>query len=128
MKKFFSIIVLVLMTLMLVACDDASVASQNISRDADNFRVYRRVVFYNSFTNDYILVIEGYCNIVADTVDDQVEVTLKVAEDQYLKHYLGLSDNVTYVVEQLEAINVPVNHYVITYKPDVVLPYFEDES
>nr|DAR59609.1 MAG TPA: transmembrane cytochrome C oxidase subunit [Caudoviricetes sp.] len=109
----------------LSACSAADVASSNISQDSDNFRVHRRVVFVNGITDEYLLEIEGLCSI-KDSADDnskgQLEVTCKVGDDQYKKHFLGLSDNVTYVVEQLEPSTEDVYHYKVVFRPETILP------
>lgn len=107
-------------TAFLAGCDDARVASRNLSKAADNFEVSRRVVFYNGITNDYMLVVEGRCAIKDET--GQLEVTCKIGEDEYIKHFLGLSDNVTYFAEQLTGIDVSLYHHRITWKPQAILP------
>lgn len=114
---------LVVLGAMLAACsNDADVASQNLSTAADNFEIQRRVVFFNGITDKYLLEIEGLCSISADGADGQLEVTCKVGPQQYKKHFLGLSDNVSYFVEQLESANVSAYHYRVTFKPQEILP------
>ena len=103
-------------------CDDASIASHNLSKAADQFEVERRIVFYNGITDSYMLEIEGKCSIHADGYDAQLEVTCKVGEDAYKKHFLGLSDNVSYVVEQVKSRGVSVYHYRTVFKPQAILP------
>ena len=103
------------------ACDDdADVASENLSKAADNFEIVRRIVFYNGITGVYMLVIEGRCAIVDE--GHQLEVTCKLGRDAYKKHFLGLSDNVTYFAEQLDSANVSVDHYRVSFKPEAVIP------
>jgi hypothetical protein len=105
----------------LAACtDDADVVSENISKDADNFKVLRRIVFYNGITESYILELIGFCNIEED--GSQLEVTCKIDDDGYQKHFLGRSDNVTYFVEQLDTSDVSPDFYKVTFKPSVVVP------
>lgn len=105
------------------ACDDdASVASRNLSKDADNFKVPRRVVFYNGITDVYMLEIKGMCSIGSGTSAKSITVTCKVADGQFKKHVLGLSDNVTYFVEQLDAVNVSTSFYTVTFKPTTIIP------
>ncbi len=124
MKRLF--LLLALFASILISCqDDATVASHNLSREADMFRVDRRVVFYNGITNEYILVVEGKCSIKADTVDKQLELTCKTGENSYKKHFLGLSDNVTYFAEQLEPVSVNTYHYKVIFKPSVIIPDVE---
>lgn len=102
------------------SADDADVVSENISKAADNFEVNRRVVMLNGITDQYLLVIEGRCNI--DDDGNQLEVTCKEGPDAFKKHFLGLSDNVTYFVEQGEPIDVSEYHYRVTFKPQAILP------
>lgn len=107
----------------LAACvPDAEVASYNISKAADMFEINRRIVFYNGITDTYMLTLEGRCSIEADGADGQLEVTCKTGEDAYKKHFLGLSDNVTYFVEQLETADVSVYHYRVVFKPQTIIP------
>ena len=107
--------------LALAGCqDDATVASYNISKAADNFGIDRRIVFYNGINGEYMLTIEGRCSI--EEQGNQLEVTCKVAENAYKKHFLGLSDNVTYFAEQLETVDVSVYHHRNTFKPQQILP------
>lgn len=103
------------------ACTDADVASRNLSKAADNFEVPRRIVFYNGITGEYMLVIEGACSLDIDQARS-VKVTCKVGPSEYKKHYLGLSDNVTYFAEQLNGVGVSAAHYRVTFKPSVILP------
>ena len=120
-KLIASILVAMFMILPLAACsDDSTVVSENLSRDADNFKVNRRVIFFNGITDSYLLEIEGYCSIVDE--GNQLEVTCKVGDDSYKKHFLGLSDNVTYFIEQLEPIKEDPYHYRVTFKPEEILP------
>ncbi len=107
--------------LALAGCqDDAQVASYNISKAADNFEIDRRIVFYNGITDTYMLTIEGRCSIEDQTT--QLEVTCKIGRDAFKKHFLGLSDNVTYFAEQLETADVSVYHHRVTFKPQEILP------
>lgn len=120
-KNLIKILVLVL-TVSLVGCLDskAKVVSENISEEADNFEIDRRIVFYNSITGEYILVVEGRCS-VTDKIY-KFFVTCKVEEEKYIRHQLGRSDNVTYWAEQLIAANVSANHYKIIFRPLTVIP------
>lgn len=69
-----------------------------------------------------MLEIEGRCSIKADGKDSQLEVTCKTAPDAYKKHFLGLSDNVTYFAEQLQVADVSVYRYRVVFKPSVIIP------
>lgn len=100
---------------------DADVASQNLSYAADNFEINRRIVFYNGITGGYILTIEGLC---AQKPEDnkKLSVTCKTGPGQYKKHFLGLSDNVTYFSEQIDPAQVNTYHYRVVFKPASIVP------
>lgn len=117
------LIAVALFPLILAACDDARLASNNLSRAADNFEIDRRIVFYNGITDTYMLTIEGRCAITDE--QKQLEVTCKIGEDAYNKHFLGLSDNVTYFAEQLETADVSAYHHRIVFKPQAIIPDFD---
>ena len=106
-------------------CSDADVVSNNISQDADNFKVSRRIVFYNWINWEYMLEIIGKCSLWNFDHQKQLTVTCKTWDEKFKKHFLGLSDNVTYFVEQIEDIKVSENFYKVIFKPSVILPDFE---
>lgn len=112
-----------LLLLSLAACEnDANIASRNLSKAADMFEIERRVIFYNGITGEYLLTIEGRCSLGNFDKARTLSVTCKTGPDAYKKHFLGLSDNVTYIVEQLAAKDVSVYHYRVIFKPQVILP------
>lgn len=123
MKK---IIPVALIAAALAGCQsDADVASRNVSKAADNFEVARRIIFYNGITNDYMLAIEGYCSLGNNDKDRKLSVTCKTGPGVYKKHFLGLSDNVTFFVEQLDAKNVSTSFYRVIFKPSTIIPDIE---
>ena len=123
MRRDITILIaaVVVMSLTFVSCtSDADVASRNLSVAAEQFEVERRVVFFNGITDSYMLTIEGRCSIEDFTT--QLTVTCKTGPEEFKKHFLGLSDNVTYFVEQLEGTDVDVFHYRVIFKPEVIVP------
>lgn len=113
----------ILASIGLAACSDAEIARSNLSRAADQFEINRRIVFYNGITTDYILSIEGLCSLGgAESLKDAVTVTCKTGPGTYKKHYLGLSDNVTYFAEQIDAAPANTYHYRVIFKPSVIVP------
>jgi hypothetical protein len=126
MKKIIILIISVCITLISVGCSDSVVASRNISQAAHQFEIFRRVVFYNGITGDYILEVRAYCSVTPE-VDGRLSVTIKTDDGTYLKHYLGLSDNVTYFCEQLKPKAVSDKHYRVIFKPSVIVPTIDLE-
>lgn len=126
LKNLFLIAVLFLASVMLINCEDSQVASRNISRAAHQFEIFRRVVFYNGITGEYILQIEGYCSVVHES-SGKLSVVIKAEDGSFLKHYLGLSDNVTYFAEQLHPSKVSTQRYRVIFKPSVIIPAIDFE-
>lgn len=111
-----------LAALGLAACNDADIASRNLSVAADNFEINRRIVFYNGISGEYILTIEGLCSLGNYDKTGTLSVTCKTGRDAYKKHFLGLSDNVTFFAEQIEAAPADTYHYRVIFKPAAIIP------
>ena len=105
---------------ILAACTDAQIASNNLSKAAEQFRIDRRIVFINVMTGEYILSVEGRCSI--EDLGTKVAITCKVGPDGYKKHQMGRTETVTYFSEQLGIVNVDVYHYKVIFKPAAILP------
>ena len=116
-----AIIIAVTSVAGLVACtSDADVVNENLNKDADNFKVLRKVVFYNAILDKYILSVEGYCSV--DPGDgNRMTVTCKSGKT-YFRNALGKSDNVLWWYEQLENSAVSPDHYKIVMKPETIIP------
>ncbi len=125
MKKIISLLSIFFITFTLLACNEANMVSRNISQEADSFKILRRIVFYNGITGDYILVVEGYCSIGNEDPKDKLSITCKTNNESYKKHFLGLSDNVTFFSEQIDGAKVSSNHYKVIFKPSAIVPDIE---
>ena len=64
----------------------------------------------------------GKLSITADMDDNQLEVIVEDEDGSYSKHFIGLSDNVTYVTEQLSSKNVSKYKYTLNYNPKMWIP------
>lgn len=132
MKRIISLLVMAALAIAgLTACTeaDSNVVNDNLTKDADNFKIPRRVVFYNGITDTYILTVEGYCQIEPGDPNN-FRVTCKVGKDSngqdtFIRDTLGRSDNVTYFVEQLNPATVSATHYKVVFKPSTLIPNFE---
>lgn len=115
--------VLVCSVLSLTGCRESDRVSYNISREADNFNIVRRVTVIDCINGDVLFQMSGRMSIYADTDDNQLEITVS-DNGTYQKHIIGLSDNVTYVVEDLNLgeNDVKSYKYTIIYNPKMWLP------
>ncbi len=109
--------------LLLTGCTEADRVSYNLSKEADNFNVVRQLTVINCIEGDVLFQMTGKLSITADGMDNQLEI---VAEDNgtYVKHFVGLSDNVTYVVEDLNLGANEVNkyRYTLNFNPKMWIP------
>jgi hypothetical protein len=106
------------------ACeDDADRVNHNLDKEADNFQVVRRVVFYNAIKDKVILEVEGFCSVEPGD-GMRMSVTCKVG-NEYKRNALGTSDNVLWWYEQLENSGVSPDHYKFTVKPSAIVPDVE---
>lgn len=114
---------------ILAGCSsDADIASRNISKSADQFEIDRRIVFYNGITGEYMLSIEGRCSLGNNDSARQRSVTCKTGPSEYKRHFLGLSDNVTFFAEQLEGAQASAYHYRVIFKPQSIVPNIDLET
>ena len=123
MKK--KIILCLLMCLVLfgvTGCSEAERVEYNITKNADNFNVLREVTIINCLQGDVLFQMRGKMSITADTVDDQLEVIVENEDGSYSKHFVGLSDNVTYVIEDLDGNYVDKYQFSINYNPKMWIP------
>ena len=122
-----SIIGIISLTLLLgvgmMGCDrEASVVSENISKEADKFNVPRRLVVINGRTDTIILSLTGNFSISVDNGDDQLEVVAEVSDGVYRKHFIGLSDEIQYFVEDIGENEVSKYKYEVEYMPEKIIP------
>jgi hypothetical protein len=124
-----AVALVVALSVTLTGCTstDADVAAHNISKAAEQFEVARRIVFINGITDKYLLEIDGYCSVETSesALGGSIEVTCKIGPGKFKKSFLGLSDNVTYMVEQIDPIDVSVTRYRVIFKPEAIVPNFD---
>ena len=123
-------IILALLSVLLTATvltgcgTEAQRVSYNLSQQADNFNVVRQLTVINCIEGDVLFQMTGKMSITADTADNQLEI---IVEDNgtYVKHFVGLSDNVTYGVEDLNLGANEVNKYkyILNFNPKMWIPY-----
>ncbi len=122
MNKIFGVLLVCMVAIVLSACTEADTVNHNIDKAADSFEVQRRVVFFNGITDKYLLTIEGLCSLGNNDNDNRLRVTCKVGENQYKRHYLGLSDNVSFFIEQTDASFTDPFHYRVIFRPESIIP------
>ncbi len=121
MKKIITVLLISVIAIVLAACSESDTVNHNITKSADSFEVDRRIVFFNGITDKYLLTIEGLCSLDVED-NNTLRVTCKTDKEEYKRHYLGLSDNVSYFVEQIDGANVDPFHYRVIFRPEEIIP------
>lgn len=108
--------------LTVTGCTQAQRVSGNISTEAENFNVTRRLAVINTITDKPQLELVGNFSIVVDGEDSQLEVTVKDKQGRFRKHFVGLGPTVTYIVEDISGADVSAYRYQISYLPEAIIP------
>ena len=126
MKRILAIVTaLIIAAVPMTGCTEANRVSQNISSEADNFNVFRRVTVINARSDSLVLELDGYFSINVDSEDSQLEITCRTGANNYTKHFIGLNEWVIYTVEDLSGADVDPYHYEIHYLPEGNVINFE---
>ena len=122
-KNLIFVTILLLLVLSLAGCGgEANKVSRNLSMEADNFNDVRQVTVINCLQGDVLFQMTGKMSITADTSDNQLEVIVEDENGEYKKHFIGLSDNVTYVVEDITSGDVEKYRYTLNFNPNMWIP------
>lgn len=125
MKKRIFGVLLVILTfgVLMVGCEtEADRVSYNLSQEADNFNVVRQLTVINCLQGDVLFQMTGKMSIKPDMEENQLEIIVENEDGTHTKHFVGLSDNVTYVVEQISGEYVNKYKYTLVYNPRMWVP------
>ena len=112
-----------IVTALMSGCDTQSDrVSYNISKQADNFNVIRQITVINCIQGDVLFQMTGKMSLNVDETENQLEITVEDENGSYKKHFIGLSDNVTYTVEDVTDNYVDNYHYTLNFNPKMWIP------
>ena len=118
MKKRIAIItVFAVMALVLSSCTQADNVRYNLRREAEDFNIRRRITVLNTRTDTPMMQITG---LLAITVydDGDLNITIEKAPGEYVLNFAHLSQDTTYIVEQIETKEVSKYKYEIKFYPE----------
>lgn len=122
MKKEISLtMVICCFILLLGGCTTADTVNQNLSKEADEFNIYRKITVTNARTDTIMLQAEGYMSLSNSSTNELV-VTIKTGENTYYKDYIYLNDWTCYVMEQTEPVGTDKYHYELVFYPERIVP------
>lgn len=124
MKKKIAITILALIFVVTLGgcATQAERVSYNLSQEADNFNDVRQITVINCLQGDVLFQMTGKMSITADPADNQLEIVVEDENGVYKKHFIGLSDNVTYVVEDIDSKDVEKYRYTLNFNPKMWIP------
>ena len=133
MKKVIKPIIIALIAaiifVLFAGCDQrqADDVSYNLSLEADNFNDVRQITVINCIQGDVLFQMTGKMSIEVDDLDKQLEIIVEDEHGEYKKHFIGLSDNVTYVVEDITSGDVSKYRYTLNFNPEMWVPVEVEE-
>ncbi len=123
MKKQIFAITTIILLLAITGCQrEADKVSYNLSLEADNFNVVRQLTAINNITGDVMFQMTGKMTIKADTADNQLEIVVEDENGKYKKHFIGLNQVTSYVVEDITGADVNKYKYTLNYNPKMWIP------
>ena len=122
-KKIIALGLVAISTFSLVGCSrEAERVSHNVSQQADNFNVLRRLVVINTRSNEPVFELVGNFSIKVDSQENQLEVICETGKNEYKKHFIGLNDETLYTVEDIGGANVDKYKYEVNFLPQQIVP------
>lgn len=122
MKKLLAILFAVVMVVTLCAgCTEADRVNANISQQADNFNITRRLAVINARTDEPVFELIGNFSL-SNNGSKELVVTVEVGPGLYKKHYVYLNEWVIYVVEDVSGCYVDPYHYEVNFLPEMIIP------
>ena len=123
-NKFAMVVVVLTIVFLISGCSESSRVESNLSKEADNFNIVRQLTVMNCIKGDVLFQMSGKMSITADVDDNQLEIIVENEDGSYVKHFVGLSDNVTYVIEDLNLgkNDVEKYKYTLNFNPNMWIP------
>lgn len=119
------LIIILIVIIVLSGCTNARAVSDTMAREEETFNIYNRIIFYNDTTSNYFLQIEGFCYVDEKDSNEEVSIVCRVGQEEYKKHRIGLSENVTYIVEQIDPQVSEQYRYFVIFEPVVIFQNIE---
>ena len=115
-KKILVIGMLIALMFVLAGCTQSEVVTHNLRKEAEEFNIRRRITALNTRTDKPLMQITGLLSIDVDS-DGDLNITVEKAPGEYILNYVHLSQDTTYLVEQIETTEVNKYKYEIILYP-----------
>ena len=121
--KIVAILLIVLIcAIMIIGCQrESSRVSYNVSKEADNFNVIRRITVFNIRTDTVLMQMTGKFALENNS-SRELCVICEVEKGQYQKHFIYLNEYTMYIVEDLSGAEVSPYAYELEFLPQELIP------
>jgi len=117
MKSITAVLVTAFLMAGIAGCTEVDKVRHNLSDEADNFNIQRRLSVINNRTDTVVFEMEG--TFALDTSErGELEVTCEVAKGVYKRHFIHVSDETIYVMEDISGANSDPYHYELNFLPE----------
>lgn len=121
MKKVLVLVMAVALMFVLTACRQAEMVSYNVSKEADNFNVIRRISVFNMRSDKPLFELIGQFSI-QNSGSNELEVICQTGANEYKKHFIYLNDWTMYVIEDVSGADVTPYRYEVNFLPEMIVP------
>lgn len=119
-KKFIVSILAIMLIGGLCGCREADRVSYNVSQEADNFNVIRRLVVINARTDKPMFELVGAFSFTLES--NRIIAIVETGPNEYKKHSIGLTEWTLWSVEDVSGADVNKYRYEVNFLPEMILP------
>lgn len=101
-------------------CRESERVSYNVSQDADNFNVIRRLVVINARTDKPMFELVGAFSF--ELQSNRIIAIVQTGEKEFKKHSVGLTDWTLWSVEDISGAEVDKYRYEVNFLPEMIVP------
>lgn len=119
-KKLLALMTMVVLSLSLAGCRESDRVSYNVSQEADNFNVIRRLTVINARTDEPLFELVGAFSFTLE--ENRIIAIVETGPGEYKKHSVGLTEWTLWVVEDIDGASVDKYHYEVNFLPEMINP------
>ncbi len=120
MKKIKFLAVVLFAFILLYGCTEAERVSSNVSQQADNFNVIRRLTVLNARSDKPLFELVGAFSFTLE--NDRIIAVVETGPGEYKKHSVGLNDWTLWVIEDVSGAEVDKYYYEVNFLPEMIVP------
>ena len=120
-KVWLVMLAFVVLMIMSGCVTQAQVARRNVSQEADNFNVTRRLAVLNMRSDMPVFELIG--NFSLQESGDRLVIVVEVEPGRFKNHFVNVNENTMWVVEDVSGADVSSFHYEVNFLPQMLQPF-----